>query len=233
MRREDRVRGGQQRMAGWEWLHVVDVKPGKDLFLNIRVSPSAQLDRVEEVLVVTHISEKAPDTEDLGPIRASDILAQRLPTIPDKPATDANAQPGAAAAGTPTNRGTTKPVGAAAPGSTTANATRVITPGVTPNGTRTTPAGSPANRTTVGTGTTGTTTHPSGTATGASNTTAATPRKAPIAIPNNAANATADTGTGTATKPKLSPPPSAAWPRCRPLSPAPRPRNCANGWKTK
>ena len=65
---------------------VVEVKPGKDLFLNIRVIPSAQLDRLEEVLVVTKVTEKPPDTNDLGPIRASDILAQRLPTVPDKPA---------------------------------------------------------------------------------------------------------------------------------------------------
>ena len=63
---------------------VVEVSPGKDLFLNIRVLPSARLDRVEEVLVVTKVTEKPPDVKDLGPIRASDILAQRLPTVPDK-----------------------------------------------------------------------------------------------------------------------------------------------------
>ena len=113
---------------------VVDVKPGKDLFLNIRVSPSAQLNRLEEVLVVTHVSEKPPDTQDLGPIRASDILAQRLPTIPDKPA--ANAQPAgtAGAAGTAANTGTAKPAtGTATPGSTTGSATHPPTPGATAN----------------------------------------------------------------------------------------------------
>jgi len=61
---------------------VASVEPGKDLFLNIRVIPSARLDRLEEVLVVTKIEEKLPDTKDLGPIRASDILSERLPGLP-------------------------------------------------------------------------------------------------------------------------------------------------------
>ena len=52
------------------------------MFLNIRVIPSARLDRLEEVLVVTKIQEKLPDTKDLGPIRASDILSERLPGVP-------------------------------------------------------------------------------------------------------------------------------------------------------
>ena len=62
---------------------VASVEPGKDLFLNIRVIPSARLDRLEEVLVITKIQDKLPDTTDLGPIRASDILSQRLPGVPD------------------------------------------------------------------------------------------------------------------------------------------------------
>ena len=82
---------------------VASVSPGKDLFLNIRVIPSSRLDRLEEVLVVTKIEEKMPDTKDLGPLRASDILAERLPGVPNKAEVDAagNAKPGdAAAAGT-------------------------------------------------------------------------------------------------------------------------------------
>jgi len=61
---------------------VASVEPGKDLFLNIRVIPSARLDRLEEVLVVTKIQDKLPDATDLGPIRASDILSERLPGVP-------------------------------------------------------------------------------------------------------------------------------------------------------
>ncbi len=69
---------------------VVDVSTGKDLFLSIRVQPAAHLDRLEDVLVVTKVTEKPPDVQDLGPIRASDILAQRLPTVPEKPQVDPN-----------------------------------------------------------------------------------------------------------------------------------------------
>jgi rod shape-determining protein MreC len=74
---------------------VANVQPGKDLFLNIRVIPSAHLERVEEVLVITKITEKMPDAKELGPLRASDILAERLPGVPNKTEVDAagNAKP--------------------------------------------------------------------------------------------------------------------------------------------
>jgi rod shape-determining protein MreC len=66
---------------------VKEVAPGKDMFLNIRVTPSADLNRVEEVLVITKVVEKASDANEFsGPIRASDILAERLPSVPQKPA---------------------------------------------------------------------------------------------------------------------------------------------------
>ncbi|HKD84268.1 MAG TPA: rod shape-determining protein MreC [Terriglobales bacterium] len=95
---------------------VVSVEPGKDLFLNIRVIPAARLDQLEEVLVVTKITEKMPDVKDLGPLRASDILAERLPTVPPKPQADAagTAKPGE---GTAAN-------GAAAPSAGTAAGAR-------------------------------------------------------------------------------------------------------------
>ena len=113
---------------------VASVEPGKDLFLNIRVIPSARLDRLEEVLVVTKIQEKLPDAKDLGPIRASDILSERLPGVPVAPNVDAagnaanpagtganptpsNAVPGATSAKPGTTTGTTPPtMGAAASG---------------------------------------------------------------------------------------------------------------------
>ena len=79
---------------------VASVKPGSDLFYNIRVKPAANLNQLEEVLVVTKIDERAPDAvadSDNGPRRAIDILAQRLPTVQppspdkagDKPASEA------------------------------------------------------------------------------------------------------------------------------------------------
>ena len=99
---EDVVTSGGDRIfpKGLPVGKVVEVAPGKDLFLNIRVQPSAQLDHMEEVLVVTNITEQPPDVKDLGPIRASDILAQRLPTVPNQTPVNAggnaSAAPGAA-----------------------------------------------------------------------------------------------------------------------------------------
>ncbi len=62
---------------------VAAVGPGQDLFLNIRVRPSATLNKIEEVLVITKIEDRSPDAvaEDDAPKRAIDILAQRLPTV--------------------------------------------------------------------------------------------------------------------------------------------------------
>lgn len=91
-------------------------------FLNIRVQPAADLNRLEEVLVITKIVEKQVQSDDLsGPVRASDILAQRLPSVPEKPA-EAPAKPGTAGdttgapaggtAATPSKRATGNPVSA-------------------------------------------------------------------------------------------------------------------------
>lgn len=73
---------------------VVESSGGKDMFLNIRVIPAANLSKIEEVLVVTKVVER-PRTEDEtnGPVKASDILAERLPTVPPK-TEDPNAKPG-------------------------------------------------------------------------------------------------------------------------------------------
>lgn len=67
---------------------VTKVSPGNDLFLNIRVRPAANLSRLEEVLVVTKIDDRQAQPEQAGPMRAVDILAERLPTVPAK--TDTN-----------------------------------------------------------------------------------------------------------------------------------------------
>lgn len=61
---------------------VVSYSGGRDNFLNIKLRPAADLNRLEEVLVVTEIKDQLPDVEPLGPIRAADILAQRLPGVP-------------------------------------------------------------------------------------------------------------------------------------------------------
>jgi rod shape-determining protein MreC len=75
---------------------VSRVVPGKDLFLNIKIRPAANLSRLEEVLVLTEKQERQATADSNAPrVRAADILAQRLPSVPDKPATDANAPAGA------------------------------------------------------------------------------------------------------------------------------------------
>jgi rod shape-determining protein MreC len=74
---------------------VTKVSPGSELFLNIRVKPSADLNRLEEVLVITQLEEKEPSALADGgvPMRAADILAQRLPSVPEKPPEDPNQPP--------------------------------------------------------------------------------------------------------------------------------------------
>src|SRR5579863_509987 len=73
---------------------VTKVSPGPELFLNIRVKPAADLSRLEEVLVITQQEEKQPALANgAAPIRAADILAQRLPSVPPRPPDDPNKPP--------------------------------------------------------------------------------------------------------------------------------------------
>jgi len=75
---------------------VTKVAPGSDLFLKIQVKPAADLLRLEEVLIVTQVEEKAPEMTATGPpLRASDILAQRLPSVPEMPVTETAKAPAA------------------------------------------------------------------------------------------------------------------------------------------
>jgi rod shape-determining protein MreC len=130
---------------------VTKVSPGAELFLNIRVKPAADLGRLEEVLVVTQEEDREPVVADSQHLRAADILAQRLPSIPDQPAvtnpyapppptsglkitpaTGAPAQQDAALSAKPANSGTINPKSSAASGtSSRASSTAVTTPAVT------------------------------------------------------------------------------------------------------
>jgi len=91
---------------------VTKAGPGKDLFLNIKIKPTANLSRLEEVLVLIEKQERQPVAEDNVRVRASDILAQRLPSVPIKPAVDPNAPPSAVP-------GAAKPAAAPTTGTTT------------------------------------------------------------------------------------------------------------------
>ena len=96
---------------------VARVRPGGDLFLNIQVRPTADLSKLEEVLVVTKIDEKQAQPDPTGPSRAADILAERLPTVPSKPADAA----GAGSTGTVPTPGVAAPGSAAPPKQKTAD----------------------------------------------------------------------------------------------------------------
>jgi rod shape-determining protein MreC len=93
---------------------VTKVSTGSDLFLNVRVKPAANLSKLEEVLVITKQEERMPSVAGTGGARAVDILAQRLPSVPDKPAEEPKKQSSAAAAVSPqigTNKAKGQPTG--------------------------------------------------------------------------------------------------------------------------
>ena len=93
---------------------VAKVSNGKDLFLNIKIKPSANLSKLEEVLVLVEKQERQVADEAVR-VRAADILAQRLPSVPEKPAAEAG-KPAAAETGTPKPMTSgTKPAGTATP----------------------------------------------------------------------------------------------------------------------
>jgi rod shape-determining protein MreC len=93
---------------------VTRVSPGHELFLNIQILPAANLWKLEEVLVVTEIVTREPSTNEAGTVRAVDILAQRLPTVPDKPEEGALGAATASPASTSTSGEATKPASAQA-----------------------------------------------------------------------------------------------------------------------
>lgn len=63
-------------------------------FMVVGVKPSANLDKVEEVLVITKVIDKSAEHQETATgLRAADILAQRLPTVVPKPPEKANEEP--------------------------------------------------------------------------------------------------------------------------------------------
>jgi rod shape-determining protein MreC len=64
---------------------VTRVSNGKDLFLNIKVKPAADISKLEEVLVLVEKQDRSPEADDTTHHRAADILAERLPSVPQKP----------------------------------------------------------------------------------------------------------------------------------------------------
>jgi rod shape-determining protein MreC len=68
--------------------------PESGPFMIVRVKPAANLDQVDEVLVITKVTEKAPEqSETAASLRAADYLARRLPTVVPKPPAKGNEEP--------------------------------------------------------------------------------------------------------------------------------------------
>src|SRR5215469_18486179 len=63
---------------------VAKIARGQE-FLTVTVRPAASLNHLEEVLVITKKEQREPAALPAAPLRAADILAQRLPSVPDKP----------------------------------------------------------------------------------------------------------------------------------------------------
>jgi rod shape-determining protein MreC len=62
---------------------IAKIQRGPD-FLQLTVKPSAALNHLEEVLVIVKKEEREPASS-VAAMRASDLLAERLPSVPDKP----------------------------------------------------------------------------------------------------------------------------------------------------
>ena len=106
---------------------IGEVKHGGE-FLQVQVKPAAALNHLEEVLVITKKLEREPDKTVVNSMRAADILAQRLPQVPEKPAEPAktgsqtgdttNLAKPATATGLPSGTAQSKPTTGAATAST-------------------------------------------------------------------------------------------------------------------
>ncbi len=108
---------------------VVSAIPDRDNdpFLAIKIKPSADIARLEEVLVVTKVTEEAPSTSVANlPMRAADILAQRLPSVPKQDPNAAKSPTGAPAGSTP--------IGSTPTGSTPMKSASAVTASPSPAG---------------------------------------------------------------------------------------------------
>jgi rod shape-determining protein MreC len=115
---------------------VAKVSMGRNLFLDIKLKPTADLNRLEEVLVITAQKARAPDTTGLGPIRAADILAGHLPGVPQTPPQTSPASSAQTTPQTPPQKPSQTPSGAASPSAPAARpapAVHVQTPGAPQN----------------------------------------------------------------------------------------------------
>ena len=86
---------------------VTKVNRTAEAFLSIQIKPAVSLSKLEEVLVVMQKEQRVPALADTTPQRAADILARRLPSVPDKPAETKS--PAATTTSSPRTDDATKP----------------------------------------------------------------------------------------------------------------------------
>jgi rod shape-determining protein MreC len=96
---------------------VSDIHRGGE-FLQVTIRPAAELNHLEEVLVITQKLEREPSVAGSAQVRAADILAQRLPSVPDAPAPGSANQAGSGANGANTLVKPQAQTGIPAPGAT-------------------------------------------------------------------------------------------------------------------
>jgi rod shape-determining protein MreC len=82
---------------------VSDIRRGGE-FLQVTIKPAAALNHLEEVLVITQKLEREPSIAGNAQVRAADILAQRLPSVPDAPPAGSVNQAGGASGANTTVR---------------------------------------------------------------------------------------------------------------------------------
>ncbi len=82
---------------------VAKVAMGRNLFLDVRVKPAVPLNRLEEVLVITSQVAREPEAAGQPHVRASDVLSQHLPGVPQA------AAPSPSGAAPNANQGAQKP----------------------------------------------------------------------------------------------------------------------------
>jgi rod shape-determining protein MreC len=110
---------------------VKKVSPGKDVFLNVQVKPAAELSRLEEVLVITQVVQRQPSAKEAQvSMRAVDILASRLPSVPENSRLPSTGVPLPVGVSPPAAKPGTKTVPGAKPGTpgTTAQAGSITKP---------------------------------------------------------------------------------------------------------
>lgn len=117
-------------------------------FLQVKVRPSVALNHLEEVLVITKKAEREPAIASSAPVRAADILAQRLPSVPDQPPASKTV-PASGAQNSATPGGTAKPTVPSSPVASNIPAAAPVVRATNSAASTEKPTGSTVNQSTV------------------------------------------------------------------------------------